>query len=96
MTAGHLQFSLLIIESIIAVFVIDTEQSQSITINLGLAYDVAPCHLDIRSSVAGMPHHDGNLLQWYTLLREVRCKRTFAVIGRDEAKLLSSLLPASL
>ena len=60
-------FSLIFI-SVIEVFFIDAEQSQCIAVNLGLTDNVALRHLDIRHTVTGMSHHDGNLLKRHSLL----------------------------
>ena len=67
MAIGHLQFGLVLIGLVI--LVVDAEQPQCIAVNLGLTDNVALCHLDIRLTIAGMSHHDGNLLQRHTLLR---------------------------
>ena len=89
-------FSLVLAETIIEVFVIDSEELQGIAVNLGLTDNVAHRHLNIGLTIAGMAHHDGNLFQWYTFLGKIRGERTPAGVRRDEAVLLSGLLPSGL
>lgn len=71
-------FSLVLTETVIEVAVIDSEELQGIAVNLGLSDNVAHRHLDIRLTVTSMPHHDGNLFQWYAFLGEIRGERTSA------------------
>ena len=89
-------FSLVLAETIIEVFVIDSEELQGIAVNLGLSDNVAHRHLNIGLTIAGMAHHDGNLLQWYTFLGKIRCERTSSGVRGYETVLLSSLFPARL
>lgn len=79
MVIGHLQFGLVLIGLI--VFVIDTEELEGVAVNLCLTDNVSHRHLDVRPAVAGVTHHDGNLLQRNALLREIRCERTPACMG---------------
>ena len=67
MVINHLQFDLILIRFVV-VLIIDSEELQGVAINLGLSYDVPLRHLDIRFTIAGVTHHDGNLFEWNTLL----------------------------
>ena len=89
-------FSLFLADTIIEVFVIDSEELQGIAVNLGLPDYVAHRHLNVWLTVTSMPHHDGNLFQWYAFLGEIRGERTSAGVRGDEAVLLSGLLPSGL
>ena len=89
-------FSLVLAETIVEVFVIDSEELQGIAVNLCLPDYVAHRHLDVWLTIAGVTHHDGNLFQWHSFLGEIRGKRTPAGVRRDESVLLSGLLLSSL
>lgn len=66
MVISHLQFGLILIR--LVVVIIDSEELKCVAINFCLAYDVSLGHLYIGLAIAGVPHHDCNLLDRYALL----------------------------
>ena len=74
MVINHLQFGLILIGFVI--IIIDSEELQGIAVNLCLTDYVAHRHLDVGLTITSMTHHDGNLLQRYAFLGEIRGERT--------------------
>lgn len=90
MATDHLQFGLILKAFI--VFVIDSENSEGVAVDFRLSDNVAHRHLYVGLTITGVAHHNGDLLDRNSLLREICGERTPACVGRHKAVLPSGLL----